>query len=110
MAYPHQISEVFYKINKICRLGAPSLEKPGSVPGRHAIVHILDPKIDLGFRCQPGDECADANAECTDNRCKCREGYSRDGNVCSMLHSLRDDIANRTNEKLKQTCNRVHSS
>ena len=72
----------------------PSTKSCGSVPVDMLIVHIPDPKIDLGFRCQPGDECMDANAECTDNRCKCREGYSRDGDVCSMLHTLRDNIAN----------------
>ena len=80
----------------------PLTKNPRFVPSQHAIVYILDPKIDLGFRCQPGDECADANAECTDNRCKCREGYSRDGNVCSMLHNSHGDIVN---EELKQTCN-----
>ncbi len=43
----------------------------------------------MGSRCTPGDTCRDANAECLRNTCQCRDGYSRDGDVCSEFHCRR---------------------
>ena len=40
------------------------------------------PKVPLGKGCSKGDICADTNADCEGGSCRCRQGYSKDGNIC----------------------------
>ena len=80
-----------YSLSSVkCIISAEDREMPKCIHVYYMYSIFLPPvpKVPLDQRCERGDMCADENALCTSGTCQCREGYNKDGNICSEYRSI----------------------